>query len=113
VTAGGETTTNLIGNALLALLRNPAELARVIADPLLIPAVVEETLRYDPPVPFVIRLTTAQVPLAGATLPAGVRVIALLASANRDENFYPDPDRFYIDRTPRPHAAFGAESTTA
>lgn len=108
LTAGGETTTNLIGNAVLALLRNPAELARVIADPSLIPAAVEETLRYDPPVQFVIRVTSASVSLAGATLPTGARVIALLASANRDENFYSDPERFHIDRTPRPHAAFGA-----
>ena len=108
LTAGGETTTHLIGNALLALLRNRSELARVAGDPSLIRAVVEETIRYDPPVQFVIRVTTAAAVVAGATLPAGSRVIALLASANRDENFYSDPERFDIGRAASPQTAFGA-----
>ncbi len=105
--AGNETTTNLLGNAVDALLANPAQLARVVAEPALVPALVEETLRFDGPVQFVNRMTTREFALHGQTLPAGALVIVLLGSANRDERRFPEPDRFDVSRDARGHVAFG------
>ena len=105
--AGNETTTNLIGNAVLALLRNQGELAKVTANPALVPALVEETLRYDAPVQFLNRITTQRVELSGASIPAGAVVMSILGSANRDERKFEDPDRFDVERNPRDHLAFG------
>jgi cytochrome P450 len=106
--AGSETTTNLIGNAVLALLHHPEQLERVQADPRLIPALVEETLRYDSPIQLTMRLVTRDTTLDGVEIPRGTIVAVLLASANRDEAVFDDPDRFDIDRRPAvPHMAFG------
>jgi cytochrome P450 len=105
--AGNETTTNLIGNAVLALLAHPQELARVRANPGLVPALVEETLRYDSPVQGLFRQTTEDVELAGTSLPKGALLMLLFASANRDERQFPDPERFDVTRNPRGHLAFG------
>jgi cytochrome P450 len=105
--AGNETTTNLLGNAADALLANPAQLAKVVAEPALVPALVEETLRFDGPVQFVNRVTTREFGLHGQTLPAGALVIVLLGSANRDERRFPEPDRFDVSRDTRGHVAFG------
>lgn len=105
--AGNETTTNLIGNAVLALLDHPDTLARVQHDPSLIPAVVEETLRYDGPVQGIFRQATQDVELSGTTIPAGSLVFPLFASADRDERKFPDPDRFDITRNTNDHIAFG------
>ena len=106
--AGSETTTNLIGNAVLALLRHPEQLERVQADARLIPALVEETLRYDSPIQLTMRLATRDTTLAGVEIPRGSIVAVLLASANRDESVFDDPDRFDIDRQPGvPHMGFG------
>jgi cytochrome P450 len=105
--AGNETTTNLIGNAVLALLRNQEELAKVTADPALVPALVEETLRYDAPVQFLNRITTQGVELSGVSIPARVVVMSILGSANRDERKFEEPDRFDVERNPRDHLAFG------
>jgi cytochrome P450 len=105
--AGNETTTNLLGNAVDALLANPAELAKVVAEPALVPALIEETLRFDGPVQFVNRVTTREFALHGQTLPAGALVIVLLGSANRDERRFPEPDRFDVSRDARGHVAFG------
>jgi cytochrome P450 len=105
--AGNETTTNLIGNAVLALLAHPDTLARVQRDPSLIPAVVEETLRYDGPVQGIFRQATQDVELSGTTIPAGSLVFPLFASADRDERQFPDPDRFDITRNTDAHIAFG------
>jgi cytochrome P450 len=106
--AGNETTTNLIGNAVLALLRNPAELARLKDDRALVPAAIEETLRYDAPVQTVDRVTTQPVELAGICIPAQARVGVMIGAANRDPSVFPNPDTFSITRDPHGHVAFGA-----
>jgi cytochrome P450 len=105
--AGSETTTNLIGNAMVALRANPETLARVKADPALIPRVVEESLRLDPPVQLLMRLATQDTEVAGETIPARSMVMPLLGSANRDESVFPDPERFDIDRDTTGHLGFG------
>ena len=105
--AGNETTTNLIGNAVLTLLNHPDELAKVRADPALLPALVEEVLRYDSPVQVIFRRTAQEVELEGGKIPAEQNVFLLLGSANRDERRFPEPDRFDIARNPQGHIAFG------
>jgi cytochrome P450 len=105
--AGNETTTNLLGNAVDALLAHPDQLARVSADPRLVPALVEETLRFDGPVQFLTRVATREVALHGVRIPADARVVVLLGSANRDERRFPEPDRFDVGRDTRGHVAFG------
>lgn len=105
--AGNETTTNLLGNAVLTLLEHPAELAKVRADLTLVPSLVEEVLRYESPVQLIFRRTTKEVELSGTTMPAGAGVFLLLGSANRDQEKFPDPDRFDVLRNPRDHLAFG------
>ncbi len=105
--AGNETTTNLMGNGMLALLAEPEQFARVQADPKLVPAFVEESLRYDGPVQMLFRETTQDVELAGTKIPAGAVVLPIFASANRDEAQFRNADRFDIDRDTRGHVAFG------
>jgi cytochrome P450 len=104
---GSETTTNLIGNALRALFAEPAELARVRADRGLVPALVEEALRYDAPVQGLLRRTSADVELGGARIPMGSIVLLLLGSANRDERVFSEAERFRLDREGTNHLAFG------
>ncbi|HEY2058337.1 MAG TPA: cytochrome P450 [Amycolatopsis sp.] len=105
--AGHETTVNLITNGTLALLRNPDVLDRLRADPDLAPAVVEEALRFDPPVQQTSRRATANVLIAGEVVPAGSRVVFLLGAANRDPRRFADPDRFWPERPGNAHLAFG------
>jgi cytochrome P450 len=105
--AGNETTTNLIANAVHALLCHPGQLARVAGSPERVPALVEEALRYDSPVQMVFRQTTREVEVRGTRIPADTPVVLLLGSANRDERVFPDPDRFDVAREPRGHLAFG------
>ena len=105
--AGNETTTNLIGNAVLTLLDHPDELAKVRADRSLVPALVEEVLRYNSPVQVIFRRTAQDVEMEGGKIPAGQNVFLLLGSANRDERQFPEPDRFDIARNPQDHVAFG------
>ncbi len=105
--AGSETTTNLIGNAVLALLRSPDQLERVQRRPELVSNVVEETLRYDSPIQLTARLATHDSEVAGVSIPRGSIVAVLLASANRDAQQFEDPDRFDIDRSTPAHLAFG------
>jgi cytochrome P450 len=105
--AGNETTTNLIANAVHALLSNPGELARVAAEPERVPALVEEALRFDSPIQMVFRQTTREAELHGTRIPKDAVVVLLLGSANRDERAFPDPDRFDVSREPRGHLAFG------
>ncbi|MCI0776945.1 MAG: cytochrome P450 [Chloroflexi bacterium] len=105
--AGNETTTNLIGNMVLALLEHPEQLQRVLDDRSLIPNTVEEALRYDSPVQFLFRTAAHDVELAGTAIKQGTVVLPLYASANRDERKFPDPDRFDVTRNAQGHLAFG------
>jgi cytochrome P450 len=105
--AGNETTTNLIGNAVQALLDHPDQLERVAGDSSLVPALVEEALRFDGPIQMVFRTATAETELAGVRIAKGATVALLLGSANRDERRFPDPDRFDVARNPQGHVGFG------
>ncbi|MCZ6783253.1 MAG: cytochrome P450 [Proteobacteria bacterium] len=105
--AGSETTTNLIGNAVLALLENPELMERVQNDPKLVSKLVEETLRYDSPIQLTARVATRDCEVGGVAIRKGSIVAVLLASANRDEAQFEDPDRFDIDRPNLAHLAFG------
>jgi cytochrome P450 len=108
--AGHETTVNLVAGGTLALLRHPAQLARLREDPALIGNAVEEMLRYDSPVQATRRITLEQVSLSGVTIPAGSFVLASLGSANRDESYWgPDAAELRVDReNARQHVSFGA-----
>ncbi|MFF2809624.1 cytochrome P450 [Streptomyces sp. NPDC058000] len=105
--AGHETTVNLIANGTLALLRHPDALARLRTDPDLATPLVEEVLRYDPPVQMSGRSTLADIDLAGTTIRRGARVRLMLAAGNRDARRFPDPDRFVPDRRDNTHLGFG------
>ena len=105
--AGNETTTNLIGNAAIALLDNSDQLAAIQAEPTLTPDLVEEALRYTSPVQLLFRETLREVQLGGVTLPAGAIVLPSYAAANRDPTRFPDPDRFDVKRNAQGHLAFG------
>lgn len=96
--AGHETTSHTIGNAMKLLLSHPDQWAALRADPGLIPAAIDEILRIDSPVQVIPRTTTREVKIAGVTLPADVTVCLLIGSANHDEIFGPDPERFDIRR---------------
>ncbi|OHV29028.1 MULTISPECIES: cytochrome P450 [Pseudofrankia] len=106
--AGHEASVNALGGGVVALLRHPDQLARLRADRTLIPAAVEEMIRYDPPLHLFIRTATADVTVAGVTIPAGAEVAALLGAANRDPAVFADPDSFDAGRDPNPHVGFGA-----
>jgi cytochrome P450 len=105
--AGHETTTNLIGNGLLALADQPAAWARLRAEPALVPLAVEEMLRFDAPVQLTTRVAKEPVTLRGVELEPGVEVELWLGAANRDPAVFPEPDRFDPGREPNRHLAFG------
>jgi cytochrome P450 len=105
--AGHETTTNLIGNGLWALLNHPAELVRLRADPGLVPSAVEEMLRFDGPIQLNNRRLTAPATLAGKSLPAGTPVTIGIGAANHDPAQFAAPERFDVGRKPNRHVAFG------
>lgn len=105
--AGNETTTNLIGNALLATLGHPHLLETIVLDLSLVPALVEETLRYDSPVQLTFRRARQDVEIAGEEIREGETLGLLLGSANRDERHFQDPDRFDLTREKMAHLAFG------
>lgn len=105
--AGSETTTNLIGNALLALRANPEQAERVREEPECIPQLVEEALRYDSPVQLLMRLTTQDTQICDTPIPKSSMVIVLLGSANRDPAQFAEPDRFDIARNTQGHVALG------
>ena len=104
---GQETTTNLIGNGVLSLLRNPAELERLRRDRSLIPSAVEELLRYESPSQHTGRLAPADLELGGRRIRKRQAVIAVMGAANRDPERFPDPDRLDLTRQDNRHVAFG------
>jgi cytochrome P450 len=106
--AGHETTVNLIGNGMLALLRHPARRAELRTDPDLVPRAVEEFLRFDGPVDLAtFRHTIEPVEIAGTAIPAGEIVLVALASANRDPDRFPAADQLDLGRDTSGHLAFG------
>jgi cytochrome P450 len=105
--AGAETTYRAMGNALFALLTRPGVLAEVVADRTLIPAVIEEALRWETSVTRVSRVATRDVEVGGCPIPAGAPVIICTGSADRDEARFEDPQSFRIDRPHQGHLAFG------
>src|SRR5712691_13156448 len=105
--AGHETTANLLGNGVLALLRHPEQLAKLRARPELAAGAVEECLRYDGPSGALARVVAVEHELGGRRLKPGERVYAWMNAANRDPRRFPDPDRFDIERTDNRHLTFG------
>jgi cytochrome P450 len=105
--AGHETTTNLIGNGLEALLRFPEEKARLVADPGLIGTAVEEFLRYESSNQLGNRRAAADTEIGGVSVPAGTLITLCIGAANRDPERFPDPERLDVGRQPNRHLAFG------
>jgi cytochrome P450 len=106
--AGNETTTNLIGNALLCFCDDaPGMLDELTAQPQLLPAAIEEVLRFRSPVQCMFRVTTRATELDGHRMQPGQSALAWIGSANRDETVFEDPDAFDVRRSPNRHIAFG------
>ncbi|MBX3028252.1 cytochrome P450 [bacterium] len=105
--AGHETTTNLIGNGLLALLREPDQLERLRRDPGLLPTAIEELLRYDGPVQATLRVAREDVEIGGQAIEAGSLLLVGIGAANHDPDVFAEPERLDIGRDPNPHLAFG------
>ena len=105
--AGQETTANLINNAVLCFIENPDQLARLQANPGLLPCAIEEVLRYRSPVQWMPRVTRRAVEMHAQVIPAGKLVFPMVGSANRDPQQFRDASRFDIARDPNPHIAFG------
>ncbi|MCA9237509.1 MAG: cytochrome P450 [Planctomycetales bacterium] len=107
LSAGNETSTCLLANGLLALLRHPAQMQQLRDDPSLVPQAVEEFLRFDSPVQYLGRLATADVELRSQVIRKGDLVLVVLAAANRDPRRFDDPDALNIRRSENHHLAFG------
>jgi len=105
--AGNETTTNLIGNAMLSLAEQPESWQSLRARPELLPQAIEEALRYRSPVQSMFRIAIKDVKLYDQTIPANAPVVAWIGSANHDESVFPDAETFDIERTANKHIAFG------
>jgi cytochrome P450 len=105
--AGHETTTHLLGNGMLALLRSDSELKRIQGNFELIPKAIDEMARFDGSVPRSWRITKRQMEISGVQIPQGELVLPILSAANRDESVFEDPDVFNISRDTRKHLAFG------
>jgi cytochrome P450 len=105
--AGHITTTATLGNSLVSFQDNPEAAAQVRADPMLLPAAIEEVLRVRTPFPRLGRIAQADTEVRGVRIPAGQIVVPWLAAANRDQRVFTDPDRFDIHRKPNPHLSFG------
>ena len=105
--AGHETTTNLIGNGLLALLRHPHQLDKLREDPAMIETAVEEFLRYDSPVQSTGRIAMEEMEIGGRRIAEGERVSIMMGAANRDPEQFPDPDRLDVNRQENRHVGFG------
>jgi len=106
--AGHETTTNLIANGLVTLLRRPLDRARLVAHPELVPLAVEECLRFESPNQLGNRLVIAPVTVGGQTFEPGDYLTLAIGAANRDPEVFVEPESFILDRTPNPHLAFAA-----
>jgi cytochrome P450 len=106
--AGHETTTNLIGNGLVALLDWPEEKARLVAEPKLMRQAVEEFLRFESSNQLGNRLTARPVEIGGVSVPAGTFITIGIGAANRDPSEFPDPDRMDVSREPNRHLSFGS-----
>lgn len=107
LTAGHETTTGLIGNGLLALLRHPDQMEKLRNDPGLMETAIEEFLRYDAPFQRTWRMTAEDVEIDGTAIPKGQTVTMILGAANRDPAIFPNPDTLDITRSPNAHVSFG------
>ena len=107
LTAGNETTTNLIGNGVRALLRHPDQLALLRERPELIPSAVEELLRYDPPVQLDMRVALRDMELGGLAVSEGTMITLLIGSANHDPERFTEPDRLDITRSGQANISFG------
>jgi cytochrome P450 len=107
INAGGDTTRNLVASGMLALLRHPPALEALQNDRSLLPAAIEEMLRFCPPVVQFRRTATRDAEIRGQKIRAGEKVVMFYPSANRDEEVFADPDRFEVRRAPNPHLAFG------
>ncbi|WP_410577115.1 cytochrome P450 [Amycolatopsis sp. lyj-108] len=105
--AGHVTATSTIGNTILALHENPEAWDQLRADPTLIPAAIEESMRYRPPFPRLGRQVTKDTEIGGQKIPADAFVLVWLTTANRDDRVFADPDKFDINRDPNPHLTFG------
>ena len=104
---GQETTTNLIGNGMLTLLRKPEEMQRLKKNPVLIPSAIEEMLRFEPPSHYTARLAPEDLTMGGVRIGKRQAVIAVMAAANRDPDRFPEPDAFDIARIDNRHLSFG------
>ena len=109
--AGAETTYRAFGSCLLALLDRPEAMARVLADRSLVPAAVEETLRWETSVTMVARVAAADTEIGGCPVPAGSSVSVINGSASHDEARWADPGEWDLDREPQQHMAFGTGPT--
>jgi len=107
INAGGDTTRNLVAGGMQALIENPEQRAKLIADRGLLPSAIEEMLRYCTPVIHFRRTATRDTELRGRRIAAGQKVAMFYSSANRDEEMFSEPDRFDITRLPNDHLAFG------
>lgn len=105
--AGHETTTNLIGNGTLALLREPDQWNRLCEEPALLPTAIEELLRYDGPVQATVRVALEDVAIDDQVIPEGSLVLVNIGSADHDPDTFGDPDQLDLARAPNPHLAFG------
>lgn len=105
---GLETTSNLIGNAMLALLRNPAQMAKLRQQPALMKTGMEELVRFDGPLHLTARVADEDTKVGGTSVKAGEQAIVLLAAANRDPARFKEPDRLDLARSVNPHLGFGA-----
>jgi cytochrome P450 len=105
--AGNETTVNVLGNGLLALLEHPDAMTRLRAEPGLIETAVEELLRFDSPVQLTGRVALEDVEWEGKRIPAWSNVVGILGAANRDPEVFANPDELDLTRDPNPHLAFG------
>jgi cytochrome P450 len=105
--SGHETTTHAIANALRCVTEHPGAWERLRDDPALLPSTIEEVLRYRSPVQQMPRVTRVAARLGGHDIPAGALVVAMIGSANRDEEKFSDSEKFVMERSPNPHIAFG------